>query len=46
MKARRPVKANSRRKHLKIQHHKMNTRRQFYFNQQLSQESADSTKEH
>lgn len=33
MKIRRQISASARRKHLKVQHHKMNTRRQFYFNQ-------------
>jgi len=39
MKTRRQISANSRRKHLRIQHHKMNSRRQLYFNQQLDQET-------
>jgi hypothetical protein len=33
MKIRRQISANARRKNLKVQHHKVNTRRQFYFNQ-------------
>jgi len=33
MKIRRQISASARRKHLKVQHHKMNNRRQFYFNQ-------------
>ncbi len=33
MKIRRQISASARRKQLKIQHHKINTRRQFYFNQ-------------
>jgi len=37
MKVRRQISANARRKHLKVQHHKMNTRRQYYFNQVASQ---------
>jgi len=37
MKVRRQISANARRKHLKVQHHKMNTRRQYYFNQIASQ---------
>jgi len=39
MKIRRQISANSRRKHLKVQHSKVNNRRQFYFNQQLAQEA-------
>jgi len=46
MKIRRQISANSRRKHLKVQHHKMNSRRQFYFNQQLVQETPTHDKEH
>lgn len=46
MKVRRQISANARRKHIKVQHHKMNTRRQFYFNQQLNQEVSAPTKEH
>ncbi|MCW8834446.1 MAG: hypothetical protein OQK09_05150 [Colwellia sp.] len=46
MKVRRQISANARRKHIKVQHHKINTRRQFYFNQQLNQEESTSTKEH
>jgi len=37
MKVRRHISSNARRKHLKVQHHKMNTRRQYYFNQVLNQ---------
>ncbi len=37
MKVRRQISANARRRHLKVQHHKMNTRRQYYFNQNLTQ---------
>lgn len=37
MKVRRQISANARRKHLKVQHHKMNTRRQYYFNQLANQ---------
>ena len=37
MKVRRQISANARRKHLKVQHHKMNTRRQFYYNQVANQ---------
>jgi hypothetical protein len=33
MKIRRQISANARRKNFKVQHHKVNTRRQFYFNQ-------------
>ena len=45
MKIRRQVSANARRKHLKVQHHKMNTRRQFYFNQLVSESAAGQPKE-
>lgn len=38
MKINRQKSANARKKHLKVQHHKVNARRQFYFNQQLAQE--------
>ena len=44
MKVRRQISANARRKHLKVQHHKVNTRRQFYFNQQFNQETAAEKK--
>lgn len=37
MKIRRQISANSRKKQLKVQHHKINTRRQFYFNQVVSE---------
>ena len=37
MKVRRQISANARRKHLKVQHHKINTRRQFYYNQVVNQ---------
>lgn len=37
MKIRRQISTNARRKHLKVQHHKVNTRRQYYFNQVVSQ---------
>jgi len=40
MKVRRQISANARRKHLKVQHHKINTRRQYYFNQMVN-ESVD-----
>lgn len=33
MKIRRQISATARKKHLKVQHHKINSRRQFYFNQ-------------
>ncbi|MGV2870968.1 hypothetical protein [Colwellia sp. E150_009] len=33
MKVRRQVSATARKKHLKVQHHKVNSRRQFFFNQ-------------
>jgi len=37
MKIRRPISASSRRKQLKVQHSKINTRRQFYFNQLVAE---------
>ncbi|MDO6488354.1 hypothetical protein Q4506_07335 [Colwellia sp. 4_MG-2023] len=37
--------ATARKKHLKVQHHKVNSRRQFFFNQVVNQESAQQTKE-
>jgi len=37
MKVRRHMSTNARRKHLKVQHHKMNTRRQYYFNQVVNE---------
>jgi hypothetical protein len=37
MKKRRPISASSRRKQLKVQHHKVNSRRQFYFNQVITE---------
>jgi hypothetical protein len=37
MKIRRPISACSRRKKLKVQHHKVNSRRQFYFNQVVTE---------
>lgn len=47
MKVRRQISANARKKQLKVQHHKMNARRQFYFNQQVvSQEQAVQSTEH
>ena len=50
MKIRRQISANSRKKQLKVQHHKMNSRRQFYFsqtvNQVANQESTTPSKEH
>lgn len=46
MKIRRQISASARRKQLKVQHHKVNTRRQFYFNQVLSQEIPVREKEH
>lgn len=33
MKIRRQISANARRKQFKVQHHKVNSRRQFFFNQ-------------
>jgi hypothetical protein len=46
MKIRRQISANARKKQLKVQHHKMNSRRQFYFNQVVSQEESTQKKEH
>ncbi len=46
MKVRRQISANARRKHLKVQHNKVNTRRQFYFNQVVNQEVPPQTKAH
>ena len=43
MKIRRQISANARRKHLKVQHHKMNTRRQFYYNQIANQTDSQPT---
>ncbi len=40
MRIRKQISANARRKQLKVQHQKVNTRRQFYFNQQLIQTVA------
>lgn len=37
MKIRRQVSATARKKHLKVQHHKMNSRRQFFYNQMVNQ---------
>lgn len=37
MNIRRQVSATARKKHLKVQHHKVNSRRQFFFNQESSQ---------
>jgi len=37
MKIRRHISANARRKHLKVQHNKINTRRQFFFNQVVTE---------
>jgi hypothetical protein len=46
MKIRRQISASARRKQLKVQHHKVNTRRQFYFNQVLNQETPMKEKGH
>ncbi len=46
MKIRRQVSATARKKQLKVQHHKVNARRQFYFNQVVNQESPEKSKEH
>lgn len=45
MKIRRQISANARKKQLKVQHHKMNSRRQFYFNQVVNQKKLESCKE-
>jgi hypothetical protein len=37
--------ATARKKQLKVQHHKVNSRRQFFFNQVVNQESAQQAKE-
>ncbi len=37
MKIRRQISANARKKQLKVQHHKMNVRRQFFYNQMVNQ---------
>ena len=37
MKIRRQISASARRKHIKVQHNKVNTRRQFYFNQVVTE---------
>lgn len=44
MKNKKLAASTARKKHLKIQHHKMNTRRQFYFNQVLQQEPENQQK--
>ena len=44
MKIRRQVSATARKKHLKVQHHKVNSRRQFFFNQVVGQESTVQSK--
>jgi len=46
MKIRRQISANARKKQLKVQHHKMNVRRQFYFSQVVNQEETVQAKEH
>ena len=50
MKIRRQISANARKKQLKVQHHKMNVRRQFFYNQivnqVVNQESVVQSKEH
>lgn len=46
MKIRRQVSANARRKNIKVQHHKMNTRRQFYFNQVANEAVSAEPKTH
>jgi hypothetical protein len=37
MKTRRQISTNVRRKHLKVQHSKVQSRRQFYYNQVVNQ---------
>ncbi|MDX2366819.1 MAG: hypothetical protein QNK36_00130 [Colwellia sp.] len=37
MKIRRQISASARRKHLKVQHSKINTRRQIFFNQIITE---------
>jgi len=37
MKVRRQISASARRKYIKVQHNKVNTRRQFYFNQVVTE---------
>ncbi len=46
MKIRRQISASARRKQLKVQHHKVNARRQFYFNQLINQEVPARGKDH
>mgnify|MGYP003384080840 CR=1 FL=1 len=46
MRIRRQISVNARKKKLKVQHHKINTRRQFYFNQQVNQEAPAPAKEY
>lgn len=43
MKVRRQVSATARKKQLKVQHHKVNSRRQFFFNQATSQEVSQES---
>lgn len=43
MNIRRQVSATARKKHLKVQHHKVNSRRQFFFNQEISQAESKAT---
>jgi len=49
MNLRRQISANARKKQLKVQHHKMNLRRQFFYNQTVNQvanqELAEQPKE-
>ncbi|MCI2283318.1 hypothetical protein L3081_07770 [Colwellia sp. MSW7] len=40
MKIRRQVSGTARKKHLKVQHHKVNSRRQFFFNQEINEETS------
>lgn len=46
MKIRRQISANARRKLCKVQHDKVKSRRQFYFNQMVAQESSEQLKTH
>jgi hypothetical protein len=45
MKNRRQISSTARKKQLKVQHHKMNSRRQFFFNQVLKPELGTQLKE-
>ncbi|WP_353538513.1 hypothetical protein [Colwellia sp. KU-HH00111] len=43
MKNRRQISATARRNHLKMRHHKVNTRRQFFYNQIAHQAGSQTT---